>query len=132
MPRDFKGVWIPKEIWLSDKLSLIEKVILVEIQSLDNERGCFASNRHFSEFFDISPRQVSTHISSLKSKGYISVKIENRNDRTIRALGKWRRIATSDIMKLDDDFDKLVGKLTLRKNVPRSEPKRVGRKLRGG
>ena len=115
MPRDFKGVWIPKEIWLSDKLSLIEKVILVEIQSLDNERGCFASNRHFSEFFGISPRQVSTHISSLKSKGYISVKIENRNDRTIRAAGKWRRIPTSDIVKLSDELNKLVGKVSLQK-----------------
>lgn len=124
MPRDFKGVWIPKEIWLSEKLSLIEKVILVEIQSLDNERGCFASNRHFSEFCGVSPRQVSTHISSLKSKGYISVKVENRNDRTIRAVGKWRRIPTSEILKLNDDLDKLVSKVSLRKKVRREISRR--------
>ncbi len=37
--RDFKGIWIPKEIWLSDQLSLMEKILLVEIHSLDNERG---------------------------------------------------------------------------------------------
>ena len=41
--RDFKGVWIPKEIWLSADLSLTEKALFVEIHSLDNERGCFAS-----------------------------------------------------------------------------------------
>ena len=29
--RDFKGVWIPKEIWLSENLSLMEKVLFVEI-----------------------------------------------------------------------------------------------------
>jgi len=40
MQRDFKGVWIPSEIWLSEKLSLIEKVLFVEIYYLDNERGC--------------------------------------------------------------------------------------------
>ena len=45
-PRDFKGIWISKEIWLSKDLSLMEKVLFVEIVSLDNERGCFASNRH--------------------------------------------------------------------------------------
>ena len=56
--RDFKGMWIPKEIWLSDKLSLMEKVLFVEIHSLDNERGCFASNRYFAEFFNISERQI--------------------------------------------------------------------------
>ena len=45
--RDFKGVWIPKEIWLNTDLSIIEKVLLVEIDSLDNsDRGCFASNEY--------------------------------------------------------------------------------------
>lgn len=56
--RDFKGVWIPKEIWLSPELSLMEKVLFVEIHSLDNERGCYASNRHFAEFFGLSERQI--------------------------------------------------------------------------
>ena len=37
--RDFKGIWIPKDIWLSKELSLMEKVLFVEIHSLDNERG---------------------------------------------------------------------------------------------
>lgn len=44
--RDFKGVWIPKEIWCSDQLSLIEKVLFVEIHSLDNERGCYLKRRY--------------------------------------------------------------------------------------
>ena len=38
--RDFKGIWIPKEIWESENLSIMEKVLFVEIHSLDNERGC--------------------------------------------------------------------------------------------
>ncbi len=42
--RDFKDVWIPREIWLSTELSLMEKVLFVKIHSLDNERGCFASS----------------------------------------------------------------------------------------
>jgi hypothetical protein len=36
--RDFKGIWIPKEIWLSKDLTLQEKVFYVEIDSLDNEK----------------------------------------------------------------------------------------------
>lgn len=35
--RDFKGIWIPKDIWLSDKLTLQEKIMYIEIDSLDNE-----------------------------------------------------------------------------------------------
>jgi len=38
MERNFKGIWIPKEIWLNEKLSLQEKVFLVEIASLDNDK----------------------------------------------------------------------------------------------
>ena len=71
--RDFKGVWIPKEIWLSTYLKVMEKLILVEIDSLDNEDGCFASNEHFSKFFSLSKNRCSEIIKSLEKKGYIKI-----------------------------------------------------------
>ena len=72
MKRDFKGVWIPKEVWLDDKLNWMEKLFLVEIDSLDNENGCFASNKYFGAFFGLSVSRVSEIISSLQNKGYIT------------------------------------------------------------
>lgn len=71
--RDFKGIWIPKEIWLSDKLTMQEKLFLVEIDSLDNEKNCYASNGHFADFFGLSKGRCSQIISSLKEKGYIEI-----------------------------------------------------------
>lgn len=71
--RGFKGVWIPREIWLHPGLTLQEKVLLVEIDSLDNDDGCFANNKHFSEFLNISQRRVQELIKSLKDKGYIEI-----------------------------------------------------------
>ena len=71
--RDFKGIWIPKEIWLSTDLKVMEKLILVEIDSLDNEDGCFASNEHFSKFFSLSKNRCSEIIKSLEKKGYIKI-----------------------------------------------------------
>jgi hypothetical protein len=111
--RDFKGVWIPKEIWLSEKLSLMEKVLFVEIQSLDNERGCYASNRHFSEFFQISPRQIATYIASLKEKGFISVRIQNQNERTIRAVGKYARVPEDRIRSYREMTTALAEKMRI-------------------
>ena len=38
MERDFKGVWIPKEIWLSRELSAIEELLKrfsYELESLE-------------------------------------------------------------------------------------------------
>ena len=72
MERDFKGIWIPKNIWLSKDLTLQEKVFLVEILSLDNENGCFATNGYFAEFFGVGINRVSIIINSLVTKGYIT------------------------------------------------------------
>ncbi len=72
--RKFQGVWIPAEVWLDRNLSITEKVMLVEISSLqDDERGCYASNAHFAEFFDLSISRVSEIVSSLAAKGMVSV-----------------------------------------------------------
>ena len=71
--RDFKGVWIPKEVWLNKDLSIIEKCLLVEIDSLDNgEKGCFASNEYLATFFNLSESRMANIISDLKKRGFIN------------------------------------------------------------
>jgi len=70
--RDFKGIWIKKEIWLNTNLTLIEKVLIVEIDSLDNsERGCFASNEYLAKFVNLSEGRVANIISDLKKRDFI-------------------------------------------------------------
>jgi hypothetical protein len=72
MNRDFKGVWIPKDIWLDENLTWMEKLLLVEIDSLDAEKGCFASNDYFAKFFQLSKSRISDLIGQLVNKGYIT------------------------------------------------------------
>ena len=74
--RGFKGIWIPRCIWLDGELSWIEKFFFVEIDSLDNDDGCFASNGYFSEFFGLSKQRCSQIINGLKGKKYISIRYE--------------------------------------------------------
>jgi hypothetical protein len=112
--RDFKGVWIDREIWLAKELSLMEKVLFVEIHSLDNERGCFASNRYFAEFFGVSTRQVATHVSSLRDKGFITVTVENQNERTIRVTGKYAYANAQKMRALRRQVDGLADRFSLR------------------
>lgn len=74
MQRDFKGIWIQAEIWLDDRLSAIDKIVLMEIDSLDrSEDGCFASNQSLAEFCKCSERKVSDSISKLTNLGYIRI-----------------------------------------------------------
>tara|TARA_R110002072_G_scaffold249594_1_gene408497 strand:+ start:1302 stop:1958 length:657 start_codon:yes stop_codon:yes gene_type:complete len=72
MKRKFKGIWIPADVWESSELTLQEKVFLVEIDSLDNERGCYANNNYFGKFFGLSSTRVSIVIGSLIKKGYVT------------------------------------------------------------
>lgn len=73
--RDFKGVWIPKEIYLDKHLTALDKIIFIEIDSLDNgdEKGCFASNEYLADFCQCSTSKVTKSISKLKELGYIKV-----------------------------------------------------------
>lgn len=100
MDRVFKGVWIPKEVWLNKELTLQEKVFLVEIDSLDNENGCFASNKHFEEFFGLTKGRCSQIINDLKEKNLISIEYQREGrevvQRIIRVVNKLNRYLEND------------------------------------
>ena len=69
--RDFKGVWIPKEIWLNNDLDMFEKIIYVEIDGLDNENHCVAGNEYFATFCNCSQSKVTKAIKHLKDLNMI-------------------------------------------------------------
>lgn len=94
--RKFQGVWIPASLWLDHSLSTNEKVMLVEIGSLEDDvRGCYATNAHFAGFFDLSVSRVSEIISGLAERGLIKVEQIREGKRVIE-----RRI------RLSNPFDK--------------------------
>lgn len=84
--RDFKGVWIPRQVWLDKNLTMLDKGILTEIDSLDmGEDGCWASNEHLAKFCQCSAWKVSTSISRLAELGYISVESFDGRRRKIKS-----------------------------------------------
>ena len=84
--RDFKGVWIPKEVWLDTRLNALEKCIFVEIDSLDSEdSGCYASNSYLANFCQCSEAKVSKSISKLIELGYIFTQSFNGRQRILRS-----------------------------------------------
>lgn len=84
--RDFKGVWISKEIWLNKELTLLEKCIYTEIDSLDNENHCTAGNEYFAEFCDCSTSKVTKAIKKLQDLGMIEVMSFDGRHRQLRLV----------------------------------------------
>ena len=87
MEREFKGVWFPKEVWLDERLSALDKIILLEIDSLDNEeKGCYASNEYLAEFCQCSERKITESISKLIKCEYLYVESFNGRTRVLKSI----------------------------------------------
>ena len=69
---DLKGLWMPSEILINNKLSDKEKIILSMIIYLSKDKGyCFATNNYFSAILNVTVVSISRIINSLKKKNYI-------------------------------------------------------------
>ena len=104
--RDFKGVWIPKEIWLNENLTMIEKVILIEIDSLDNEEHCSAGNDYLAQFCQCSEWKVSAAIKKLQELGYIEVISFDGRRRKLRSCLKKIQRQTLENPKADSEIQR--------------------------
>ena len=84
--RNFKGIWIPASLWLMPGLSANETVLAAEIDSLDGEFGCIATNRYFCEFLKIkSEETISRMIKKLKTLGLVYQESYNGRRRVLRS-----------------------------------------------
>ena len=115
MERGFKGIWIPAEVWLDERLTALDKIILAEINSLDTDEGCFASNKYIAEFCGTKENTVSLSISKLKELGYIEqVKFDGRQRVLKSCLTKNQR---QTLKKSKADFEKIKGSTLLKNNI---------------
>ena len=119
--RDFKGVWMPREVWLDKRLSALDKVILTEIDSLDQgDNGCYASNQHLAEFCQCSERKVSDAVTKLIKCGYVSVASFDGRKRTLRSnlsnvRGRLEKSARQDSKNCEAESQNLLQSNTYRK-----------------
>ena len=96
---------IPGSILRDDNLTYMQKLILAKITNLDNDKGCFATNKYFARLLSTSINSVSKTINQLKSMGLIEVEITNNTDRSITLAKKCR----GGVVKVEGGSPKSVG-----------------------
>lgn len=86
--RSFQGMWIPAEVWLREDLSIHEKCLWAEIQSLHCPKhgGCYASNEYLMKFMGLQERRLREILSSLRDKGWIEVVSWDGRRRVMKAI----------------------------------------------
>lgn len=75
---------IPANVRYDKDLKPNEKLLYGEITTLANKSGkCWASNKYFSELYEVHTKTISLWINNLKDKGYISTEIVRNEDKPI-------------------------------------------------
>ena len=104
LPRNFKGLWIPRELWLDERLTSTDKFILSEIDSLDRgEDHCYASDEHFIKMFKIGKSTLHASLAKLRFLGLIENVSPNGRSRVIKSnLGSaYLKTQTPELMGPD-------------------------------
>lgn len=125
MNRDFKGVWIPKNIWLNKELSVTDKVLLAEIDSLDNENHCTASNEYFADFFGVSVATITRSIKKLREMGYIEAEMvtsKTGNYRVITVVWGCNQNDETPLVKMTNYYNSNINNnVVISKDITTSE-----------
>lgn len=97
----FKGIWIPREIWLHPTLTPLQKCLVAEIFNLSTKGlTCFASDKHFSKIFQVSVGRIKNMLCELRSKGIIeSYGFDENGRRLLRVKPDVTDSVTTDVTK---------------------------------
>lgn len=112
MERQFKGIWIPAEIWEATDLTWNEKIVLMEIDSFTAAgKDCYISDEYIGELVGVSPRTARTIVSKLVRLGYVN---KPRSDGRKRYLcsaisaGQSGKICRADRQNLPNTYNKIT------------------------
>lgn len=92
LPKNFHGIWIDKVIWQHEKLSWLEKCVMMEIDWLCKEglsngkEGCWASNKYLAKLFDVHINTMSRIISKLREEGLLEFHSFDGRSRILKSL----------------------------------------------
>lgn len=88
MNRSFKGIWIPREIWLHPSLSIQAKTLWAEIDSLFDEEkgGCYASDEYLIRFLGVKVSRLHEVMKELKDAGFLEKISFNGRNRIMKAI----------------------------------------------
>ena len=138
--RAFNGVWVCAAIFLDERLSPAEKMLLAEIDSLTtDDHGCYANNAHFAKRLGVAESRANHVLARLTREGYIvPVGYDGRVTQRVvapeyssnpvtsrRLIERHRRLAKNSSSELshseDSNSDLLkIATLNCRKEQPRT------------
>lgn len=84
--REFKGIWICAAIWEDDDLTLAERCLIAEVDSLcGRDKACYASNAFLAKRLRLSDLHMNGMLSDLTRWGYL-IRLAFTGRQTLRCV----------------------------------------------
>jgi hypothetical protein len=78
---------LPADVRYSKTISSSAKLLYAEFSALTNKEGyCFASNKYFSNLYDVSERSITAWIKELENSGFLNVELTKNSTGTHRKI----------------------------------------------
>ena len=94
-----------------NRLTFLERLLLIHIISLSKKNGyCWATNKYFSNIYNVTTVTISKSISKLATFNYIKINFDNKNTNN-----------TKRIIKLSDDLKNKLNSIKENLNISYKE-----------
>lgn len=103
---EFINVFILKSVLRDNRLTFLERLLLIHIISLCKKNGyCWATNRYFCDIYNVTQVTISKSISNLATFGYIKTEYDNKGTNNSKRIIKLSEILNLKIKSIKDIFN---------------------------
>lgn len=100
----FISLVIPEAVLGDNRLTFLERVLLIEIVSLCKKNGyCWPTNRYFMDKFDCTKQTISKSISSLSKYNYIDIEINNSEKNNSKRIIRLSEVLNKRITSIQEN-----------------------------
>lgn len=100
----FISLVIPEAVLGDNRLTFLERVLLIEIVSLCKKNGyCWPTNRYFMDKFDCTKPTISKSISSLSKYSYIDIEVNNSEKNNSKRIIRLSEVLKKRIMRIQEN-----------------------------
>ena len=100
----FISLVIPEAVLGDNRLTFLERVLLIEIVSLCKKNGyCWPTNRYFMDKFDCTKPTISKSISNLSKYNYIDIKFNNSEKNNSKRIIRLSEVLNKRITSIQEN-----------------------------
>ena len=103
---EFINVFILKSVLRDNRLTFLERLLLIHIISLCKKNGyCWATNRYFCDIYNVTQVTISKSISNLATFGYIKTEYDNKGTNNSKRIIKLSEVLNLKLKSIKDNFN---------------------------